>query len=36
MNKTLLQVRENLLEGGNGILLGRVDRAQVNSISGGL
>jgi hypothetical protein len=36
VDKTLLEVRENLLEGGNRILFGGVDRAQVDSLSGGL
>jgi hypothetical protein len=36
MNKTLLEVGENLLEDGNRIVLGRVDRAQVDSFSAGL
>jgi hypothetical protein len=36
VNKSLLELREDLFKGCNGVLFGRVYRAQIDSFSGRL
>lgn len=36
MKKSLFEIRKNLVKGSNGVLLGRMSRAQVDGFSGSL